>query len=93
MRRSPPKIGQTATKAAKKGRKSLEMTPQPPQTALKRQHRRSRRRCSDVPIKDICVTDDFLHSLSICPRLLLRCLDSGRASAGGLVMRLLELVG
>ena len=49
MRRSPPKIGQTATKAAKKGRKSLEMTPQPPQTALKRQHRRSRRRCSDVP--------------------------------------------
>ncbi len=53
MRRSPPKIGQTATKAAKKGRKSLEMTPQPPQTALKRQHRRSRRRCSDVPCNDL----------------------------------------
>ena len=49
MRRSPSKIGQTAAQAAKTGRKSLEMTPQPPQTALKRQHRRSRRRCSDVP--------------------------------------------
>ena len=62
MRRSPPKIGQTATKAAKKGRKSLEMTPQPPQTALKRQHRRSRRRCSDVPLLDKADAKVF-----ICP--------------------------
>ncbi|WP_347511159.1 hypothetical protein, partial [Phaeobacter sp. CAU 1743] len=48
--------GQTAAQAANTGRKSLEMTPQPPQTALKRQHRRSRRRCSDVPQDHHCRT-------------------------------------
>ena len=36
--------------------------------------------CLGLRAKHICVTDDFLHSLSICPRLLLRCLDSGRAN-------------
>ena len=44
MRRSPPKIGQTAAQAAQTPRKSQEMAPVVLESAFKRQHRRCRKR-------------------------------------------------
>ena len=49
MRRSPPQIDQTAVQEAIAAQKSLKTAPFRPQSGLKRQHRRSRRRYSDVP--------------------------------------------